>query len=148
VLPDQAIAGTAPVARDLTGEMSVTPDRPAPLPAVVESLTLHLCAEQLLAGWCAALSARSPAPLLGQIFVKLAAETAHRADAYAQELRRAVQRNPDTLPAVLRLALWVLRDGDRGRVPTIVAADGQPAPRRDDPHCIRRMTTLRRMLAG
>jgi hypothetical protein len=141
-------SGSAAAPADPEAEPGTPPDARRALPAALEALTVHLCAEQLLAGWCTALSARSPAPMLGQTFVRLAADTSRRADAYARELRSAVQLDPGALPGVLRLALSLLRDDDHGRADALSVVDGRPPLHREDPHCIVRMLTLRRTLAG
>jgi len=112
----------------------------------IEALTVHLCAEQRMAGWYTAFSARALEPELGRIFAALAGDASHRAAACAAQLRRAVQRDPCVLPAVLRMALWITRNGEvdaeHPRAPS-----GRPVPPPGgDRHCIGRMLDLYRVL--
>ena len=90
---------------------------PAGLSAEAETLAVHLCGERRLAGWYAVLGASAPGPALRQLFTGLAGEVSRRADASAAGLRRLLRSNPEMLPAVLRMVLWMTRTGD-----------GEPAP--------------------
>jgi hypothetical protein len=122
--------------------------RPEGLSAEAEKLTLHLCGERRLAGWYAALGASAPGPALRQLFATLAVEVSRRADASAAALRRLLKSDPAMLPAVLRMALWITRTGDGAAAPGAGAADLPAASERCDAHCIQRMLSMRRTLAG
>jgi hypothetical protein len=117
--------------------------------AAIEALTAHLCAEQRLAGWYRAFSARAVEPGLGRLFAGLASEASRRAAATAARLRGAVQVDPAALPEILRMALWMTRTGDPVPVPDRGGAE-QPVPDgAGDRHCIQRMLSLyRALLAG
>ncbi|MGA3183546.1 MAG: hypothetical protein ABSE52_02970 [Candidatus Dormibacteria bacterium] len=121
---------------------------PGDAPAI-DALTLRLFDEQRLAQHYAALAAIAPEPVLGRIFTILAAGEARHAAAYATYLRRAVARQPAALPGVLRLGLWTLRTaGEPASAAAAAAGSGRaPVPPREDPHFIRRMQGLRRLLA-
>ncbi|HZS13664.1 MAG TPA: ferritin-like domain-containing protein [Candidatus Dormibacteraeota bacterium] len=75
----------------------------------IETLTMHFVGEHRLGHWYTAFSEQSPEPVLGQVFKTLAADELRHAACYAKYLRRAVERKPEVLPAILRMALWMLR---------------------------------------
>ncbi len=115
----------------------------------IESLTAHLCAEQRLAGWYRAISARAAEPGLGRLFAGLASEASRRAAACATRLRGTVQVDPAALPGILRMALWMTRTGDAVPAPERGGADGPVPGAAGDRHCIQRMLSLyRTLLAG
>jgi hypothetical protein len=125
------------------------PDHCSDLDAgTVEALTVHLCAEQRLAGWYSAFGSSATEPGLGRIFTNLALAASQRAAACAGHLRGAVQRDPGVLPAVLRTALWMTRIGETAPEAAAPALEGTPAGPEGDRHCIGRMLGLYRLLTG
>ena len=100
---------------------------------------MHFCGEQRLAHWYTAFSANAPEPVLGQIFKVLAADELRHGAAYAKYLRKAVQNKPEVLPAVLRMALWMIRTtNDNPKHPTTIT-EPSVVSLLEDPHYIRRM---------
>ena len=87
----------------------------------IETLTMHFVGEQRLAHWYTAFSQQAPEPVLGQIFKTIAGDELRHAAGYATYLRRAVRNQPSTLPAILRMALWMLRStNDAPKHPTTI----------------------------
>ncbi len=114
----------------------------------LEALTAHLCAEQRLAGWYRAFSARAAEPGLGRLFAGMASEASHRAAACVSRLRGAVQVDPAALPGILRMALWMTRSGDAAPLPDRGAAGDAVPGGAGDRHCIQRMLSLYRALGS
>ncbi|HYA01037.1 MAG TPA: acyl-ACP desaturase [Candidatus Binatia bacterium] len=105
----------------------------------IETLTMHFCGEERLAHWYTAFSANAPEPVLRQIFKVLSADEARHAAAYAKYLRKAVANKPEVLPAILRMALWMLRTtNDNPKHPTTIT-DPSVVSLLEDPHYLRRM---------
>jgi hypothetical protein len=89
----------------------------------IETLTMHFVGEQRLAHWYSAFSTQSPEPVLGHIFKTLAADELRHAAAYAKYLRKAVRNQPDVLPSILKMALWMLRStNDAPKHPTTITS--------------------------
>ncbi len=87
----------------------------------IETLTMHFCGEQRLAHWYNAFSLNAPEPVLGHIFKTLAADELRHAACYAKYLRRAVENQPDVLPTILKMSLWMLRStNDAPKHPTTI----------------------------
>jgi Fatty acid desaturase len=109
-----------------------------PGPAV-ETLTMHYCGEQRLAHWYTAFSEHAPEPVLRRIFKILAADELRHAACYAKYLRRAVNNQPDCLPAILKMSLWMVRSSnDAPKHPTTVTTPSV-TDQLEDPAYIRRM---------
>jgi hypothetical protein len=108
----------------------------------IETLTMHFCGEQRLAHWYTAFSANAPEPVLRQIFKVLAADELRHGAAYAKYLRKAVRNKPEVLPAILRMALWMIRStNDSPKHPTTVT-EPSVVSLLEDPHYIRRMLNM------
>jgi hypothetical protein len=148
MLDGERVIDAEPAPESLGRQVRANALGPAGLTPLAETLTLRLCGERRLARWYAALGENVAGPARCQLFADLAAEVAHRADASAACLRRVVRGDPGMLPAVLRLALWMARAGGGTGGPEGATGDHPDPSRGGDPHCIRRMLTLRRMLAG
>jgi rubrerythrin len=89
----------------------------------IETLAMHFVGEQRLAHWYTAFSENGPEPVIQQIFRTLAADELRHAAAYAKYLRRAVDNKPEVLPAILRMALWMLRStNDAPKHPTTITS--------------------------
>lgn len=89
----------------------------------IETLTMHFVGEQRLAHWYTAFSEHGPEPVIQLIFKTLAADELRHAAAYAKYLRRAVTNQPDVLPTILRMALWMLRStNDAPKHPTTITS--------------------------
>lgn len=113
----------------------------------IAALTVHLCAEQRLAGWYRAFGARAEEPELGRLFAGLAAEATRRAAACATRLGGALRVDPAALPGILRMALWMTRTGDPAPAGDRGGAAGATVPAgAGDRHCIQRMLSLYRAL--
>jgi len=108
----------------------------------IETLTMHYCGEQRLAHWYTAFSANAPEPVLRQIFKVLAADELRHGAAYAKYLRKAVRNKPEVLPAILRMALWMIRTtNDNPKHPTTIT-EPSVVSLLEDPHYIRRMLNM------
>lgn len=108
----------------------------------IETLTMHYCGEQRLAHWYTAFSTAAPEPVLRGIFKTLAADELRHAAAYAKYLRKAVTNNPECVPTILRMALWMLRSSnDAPKHPTTVT-EPSVVQQLEDPEYIRRMLSL------
>jgi len=108
----------------------------------IETLTTHYCGEQRLAHWYTAFSANAPEPVLRQIFKVLAADELRHGAAYAKYLRKAVRNKPEVLPAILRMALWMIRTtNDNPKHPTTIT-EPSVVSLLEDPHYIRRMLNM------
>jgi len=108
----------------------------------IETLTMHFVGEQRLAHWYTAFSTSAPEPVLRLIFSKLAGDELRHAACYAGYLRKAVQNNPECLPAILRMTLWMLRStNDAPKHPTTIT-EPSVVSKLDDPDYIPRMLNL------
>jgi hypothetical protein len=112
----------------------------------IEALTAHLCAEQRLAGWYRAFSARAVEPGLGRLFAGLASEASRRAAGCVGRLGGVVQVDPAALPGILRMALWMTRTGDSVPAADRGAAEDAVPGGAGDRHCIQQMLSLYRAL--
>ena len=105
----------------------------------METLTMHFVGEQRLAHWYTAFAGQAPEPVLGTIFGKLAADELRHAACYASYLRKAVTEDPTRLPAILRMALWMLRTtNDAPKHPTTIT-EPSVVSMLDDPDYVSRM---------
>ncbi len=108
----------------------------------IETLTMHFCGEQRLAHWYTTFSNNAPEPVIGQIFKTLAADELRHAACYAKYLRKAVNNKPDVLPAILKMALWMIRStNDAPKHPTTVTEPSVVA-QLDDPEYISKMLNM------
>jgi hypothetical protein len=108
----------------------------------IETLTMHYVGEQRLAHWYTAFGNNLEEPVLAGIFKTLAADELRHAGCYAGYLRKAVRNNPDCLPNILKMALWMLRStNDAPKHPTTLT-EPSVVSMLDDPAFIRRMLNL------
>ena len=108
----------------------------------IETLTMHFCGEQRLAHWYQAFSHAAPEPVLRQIFKTIAADELRHAAAYAKYLRKAVANQPDVLPAILRMALWMLRSTNDGPKHPTTITEPSVVGQLEDPAYISRMLNM------
>jgi len=109
-----------------------------PGPAI-ETLTMHYCGEQRLAHWYTAFSEHAPEPVLRKIFKILAADELRHAACYAKYLRRAVTNQPDCLPAILKMSLWMLRSTNEAPKHPTTVTEPSVTGQLEDPDYIPRM---------
>ena len=108
----------------------------------IETLTMHYVGEQRLAHWYGAFAREVEEPVLATVFSTLAADELRHAACYASFLRKAVTNRPDVLPAILRMALWMLRStNDAPKHPTTLT-EPSVVGQLEDPEYIRRMLSL------
>ena len=78
-------------------------------------------------------------PVLRKIFKILAADELRHAACYAKYLRRAVTNQPDCLPSILKMSLWMMRSSnDAPKHPTTIT-EPSVTGQLEDPEYITRM---------
>ena len=108
----------------------------------IETLTMHYVGEQRLAHWYTAFSENAPEPVLRLIFKTLAADELRHAGCYASYLRKAVQNQPECLPDILKMSLWMLRStNDAPKHPTSIT-EPSVLSRLEDPTFMQRMVNM------
>lgn len=108
----------------------------------IETLTMHFCGEQRLAHWYQTFSREAPEPVLAKIFKIIGADELRHAACYAKYLRKAVANNPECLPAILRMSLWMIRStNDAPKHPTTVT-EPSVVSQLEDPAYISRMLNM------
>ena len=108
----------------------------------IETLTMHYVGEQRLAHWYGAFAREVEEPVLATVFSTLAADELRHAACYASFLRKAVTNRPDVLPAILRMALWMLRStNDAPKHPTAITVPSVVS-KLEDPDYVQRMLNM------